>query len=370
MRGIFYELIIEAGIGKVIIDDDDWPIAFNTIIEGPNNKREIIRENNISTLRIRNEDIFYSLLENYITLELEKNRMTHKFYKNQYKNKIKWLMAYLFINATEEDFLNPEELIKRKIDFLKDDTLKDLNNGLNIPLGNSFQNSFLRVQNMVANTSMETPYKVDLSLVKDDKKEVEVKLPSIYYGISNGICYIYSMLTPKEEKKSISQMMYKKKINRMLYKVNEKVEKEQDLIDYENGIGEYPEDNIIDVTHSFVLALEAFLTILQKKNIHTVKVVPYLPIRYLSREIAALNKKDQEKIEELQKRNETIQYNLTNKFIRTVRRVAHQDQNIDIISYPYEFDEFLTLELSPKEKEIENTMLKETVEKIEGSRLK
>ena len=147
MRGIFYELMIEASIGKVIIDDDDWPIAFNTIIEDKNHGKEIIKDKNISTLRIQNEEKFYSLLEKYIAIELEKNRRTPKFYKDPYKSKIKWLMSYLFINATPEDFLNPEEYIERRIQFLEDNTFSNLKDGIEIPLNSPYQETKLRIQN-------------------------------------------------------------------------------------------------------------------------------------------------------------------------------------------------------------------------------
>ena len=364
MQGIFYELITEACIGKVIIDDDIWPIAFNTIIEDNYEKKEKYNENNLSTLMIKNKDNFLKLLEKYIVIELEINRPTIKFYKNPYKNKIKWLMSYLFVNASLEDFNNPEEFIKRRIDFLEDNHFSFLNNGITLPFSDTLENSNLYIKKNISPVGMETPYKIDLSLIKRNSKDT-YNLPSIYYGISNNTCYIYSMLTPKEEKKSLIKGLYNKKMNRLLYKVNDKVEKEEDLINYEKGIGEYPEDNITDVTHSFIFALNIFISLLEKENIEDIKVVPYLPLRYLSRELASLQQKDEVKKEEYHKRNDTIQTNLTNKLIRTFRRVAHQNKNIEITTYPYEVDEYLTIKVHKKGIDLTNPLLKETTELIE-----
>lgn len=368
MRGIFYEIMMEASIGKVIIDDEDWPIAFNTIVTDPKNPKEIVKEDNFTTLLIKNEEKFYSLLEKYIAIEMKKNRPTLKFYKNPLKNKIKWLMSYLWINASEEDFKNPEEYIERRIAYLEDNRLSYFEKKVEIPLNETLPNTNLVIQKNSCNTSMETPYKMDFTLEKKDSKDT-YPLPSIYYGISNNTCYIYAMLTGKEKNKSIFSKLYQKKINRLLYKVNDHVEKEESLINYEKGLEEYPEENISDVTHSFVLSLTAFLKILEKNDIENVKLVPYLPLRYLSREIAA-NRNEGEKREELKQRNDSIQNNLTNKLIRTFRRVAYQNPNIEITSYPYEVDEYLSLKIKKEGRKIENSLLKETVEEIERNKVR
>lgn len=115
MREIFYELIEEASRGKVLIDGDEWPIGFNTIIY--RDKDEFILENpqNINCLTIRDEEEFLTKLEEYIMLELELKRKTPNFVFNSSRNTIKYLIAYLFVNATTEDFINPFGLINRDI---------------------------------------------------------------------------------------------------------------------------------------------------------------------------------------------------------------------------------------------------------------
>ena len=360
MNEIWKELIKEASTGKIIIDQEEWPIAFNTIIQEDGKVKEEYRgDYNFSTLIIKEEEIFSKLLEEYIQLELEKNRKTVPFFKEIEKNKIKWLMAYLLVNATTEDFENIEDYIRRRIHFLKDNTFEYLKEGIQIETGNTLLNSKLRIQKIETSTSMETPNRIEMSLMKESNEEIlEYELPNIYYGIEGDTCYIYSMQTKKKKRdSSLAEEKYQKQINILLYKLNQGTEEERD----------YEEESIMDVTHSFVFALNIFTSILMKEEkIKKIKVVSYLPVRYASRFNTA-NHYEEEKKEQLLNRNDTIQENLTNKLIRTMRRVAYHDKRLKIESYPYEQDEFLTIKLQKeKEKEINNMILEETTNKLES----
>ena len=75
----------------------------------------------------------------------------------------------------------------------------------------------------------------------------------------------------------------------------------------EQNIEEFKEEeDIKDVSMSFVLSLNIFISLLQKKNIEKIKVVNYLPVSYLARDIAAENSN---RVEELQNRNnQTVIY--------------------------------------------------------------
>ena len=365
MQKLFEELIKEASNGNVIIDDESWPITFNTKILEEDKEKVYENENNFSTLIIKDEEKFIKLLRKYISIELKKNRKMPKFYKNQSYNKIKWLMAYLFVNASVSDFFNPTEYLKRVIGFLEDNTFDFLDNGIEI---DDFLDSKLKIKKEVSPTTMETPNRIILTLVDKTNEELEYNLPSIYYGIDNGTCYIYSLLSPKQKNnQSEEEIKYNKKINRLLYKINTGL-KEKEINEYyeykEGKSNYYPEGNITDVTHSFILSLSIFLSLLKRKNITKVKAVPYLPVRYASRYITANNKKDKTKKEELLKRNNEIQTNATNKFIRTFRRISEEDKSVKIESYPYEVDEFLTLNLSSKSKKIPNQILNDVKIKI------
>lgn len=419
MIGIFYELIAEASIGKINIDDCDFDVSFNTeIYQNDKLVWKHRNENIYPILSIRNEEKFYNLLAKYLKLEIQKNRKVSRFCKDKNKNHLKWLMMYLFINATDEDFTNPENLLRRRIDFLEDKTFDYLENEMSVAAGKILNNSTLKIKKTTSHTAMETPYKIQLSLTKkEDDIEVEYKLPSIYYGISNGCCYIYAIKKEKDEtqrefsrlttkqdklneymkeiehllanshysfidkmfytdkqkkvekelnsvneklKKQIITKKYQNQINRILYKINKDVDKDllvgNSPLDYESNIG--------DVTHSFVLALSIFVSLLQNNHIEQIKVVPYLPIRYYHRDIMADKKKEQEDRIVAKINNDELQYNLTNKLIRTFRRLAYHNNDLTITSYPNEVDEYLTLKVNPKTTDLNNDLLKEVNENI------
>ena len=366
MKEIFYELIKEACDGDVIIDNEAWPCGFNTRIFREDKEIEYVNEVNKSVLIIKNEESFFALLEEYINLELDVNRRYYKIYTDPVRNKVKAIMTYLFVNANTEEFLNPEDLLRRKIAFLTDDTFNYLDNGSEIFLDDFMFNSNIKIKRSVHGLVMETPYKLEVSLVnRDNIDEIECPLADITYGISEEsgekVCYVYSIMKPKEKKDiSTGEKTYQKKINRALYKLNEGVmEQESDeFIQYKNGESDYYPENISDVTHSFVLALSAFMALLQKEGITKVRAVPYLPVRYLGRDVAASRITDIVKRSELEERNDRIQSNATEKFIRTFRRVAyHMGDAMELWGLPYEQDEFLTYKLYGKKDALNNELL-------------
>lgn len=364
---ILYEIINEAKDGQVEIDSDIWPVAFNTIIVEGTNEKIIWNDNNNITLLIKNKKRLLELLDIYVELELEKNRKTITFFSNKKKNQVKFIITYLFVNATTEDFLSPIKLVEKQIKFLNDVTLDFLNNPIDIDMGEKFINSKLHVQKYINSVSMETTNRIDMSLLGNvDGKDYTYNLPSIYYEISDGTCYIYSVMMPKIRKEtSTEKSKYDKKINRFLYQINDGVKEleSHDYFDYKEGKNDYyPEENITDVTHSFLLAINIFIAILQAKKIDNLKVVAYLPVRYQSRDIAA-QEQGEERRKELEERNNYIQQNITNKIIRTFRRLSLQNSNIIIKQLPYEEDEFLNI-IIKRGNPIENEILKSTDLKI------
>ena len=182
MREIFYELIKEAKDGKVIIDSEEWPIGFNTIIyDGNKVLYEFINPNNLSTLIIKDLEEFMKKLETYLEIEKNKCRKSIKFYRNPERDNLKLLMAYLFVNGTVNDFSNPCEFIDQIIDFLKDDTFNYLNNGITISLDELFFGSNLKIKNTLQSILMETPNKIEITIENQDGDIY--KLPTISYGI-------------------------------------------------------------------------------------------------------------------------------------------------------------------------------------------
>lgn len=373
MKEKFYELIKEASTGTVIIDGDEWPVYFDTKIEQNGKVLIDTGANAPGKLLIRNEEKFFSLLQEYLELEISKNRKAYTFINKSVEEKMKFLMMNLISNATSEDFINPEEFLRRNIDFQKDITFQSINTPLEVKLGQTFKNSHLEIQNELTDSRMETPYKITEKLKGViNNQEVEYYLPSIYYGIRQEnnelVCYIYSIILDNKKKNETEEnKKYTSIINRLLYKLNNGIKEKESVeyFDFKNNLSDYyPEGNITDVTPSFILSLNIFITLLQNKNVTKIKAVPYLPIRYISREVAAENNKDEDKKKELLERNDAIQTNLTNKFIRTFRRLAVQNDSLEIETYPYELDEFLTIKLNGRKKELDNMLLEETGKKV------
>ena len=373
MKKIFLELVKEACSGKVIVDGEEWPYSFNTIIE---DKDFYENENNLSTLVIKDLDKLIEKLEEYITLELILERKTLKIYSGKEEDRIKWLISNLFANMTTEDFLNPIAFIDKYMAFLKDKTFDYLDEGITVNLPR-VKDSELEIKREQNNTSMETPNRITLTLKRKGEELTTFKLPSIYYAVreenNKKVCYIYSVMNKDNKKLNESELKFQKQINRLLYKLNDGVVDSEEYYEYKEALkrkeekeaqGEevteeiyYPEGNISDITNSFLFSLNIFMSLLQNEGIQTVKVVTYLPVRYNSRAIAA---EKSPKKKEFQERNDMIQTNATNKIIRTFRRLAHQNDALEITMYPYEYDEFLTISLRSRDKELDNMLLEES----------
>ena len=358
MRDIFYELIEEAKSGRVSIDGEEWPIAFNTNIEGT----YYGNEDNLSTLVIKNKEEFFKYLEIYVNKELELNRKHMPFAFDKKKAHIKSLMAYLFVNMSTEDFLNPVDTIRRRIEFLEDQTFSLFYETMDFkPL----PGSELVIRQDRQSIYMETPYIMNMRIVKDGHACI---LPYISYGIceedGEKVCYIYSIMNHPGVEEDDKELV--KKVNRLFYKLNNGVyeSESQEYKDYKDGISDYYPENISDVTPSFVFVAVTFLTMLQSKGINKVKVVPYLPVRYLSRDIAARKTTDPNVRKEREERNKRIQENATDKFIRTFRRAAYHINGVEIVSYPYQLDENMNIELHGKD--INNEILQDVSDHIMG----
>ena len=331
VKEIFYELIDEAKDGKVMLDGEPFGIMFNTILE---NNKYFFNDETKESLIVEDMDLFLIKLSEYVDLELAAKRRMMPISKDVEDNTVKTLIASLFTNASFKDFEDPVKFIERRIDFLKDKTFANYDNGVVIPLGEELLNSNLHIVNELDSVHSETPYKMSFYLEKDGDKYY---LPSINYGISNGTCYIYSMMNKNESKNKDSK--FAKDINRLLYKLNDGIEESEEYKEYvENGReGDYPE-NISDVSLPFVFAASMFLNMLNEKGIKNVDVVSYLPVRYDSRNLASTNS-------EMEERNDRIQNNATNKLIRTFNRALSHMSGVTVTANPFDVDENMHLRI-------------------------
>ncbi len=369
-------------------------------------------------LRIRNKKKFLTLIGRYL-LQLQKYRGLDFDY-----NSIKEAITLLFSNITYEEFLSPELYVEKYINFynshLQDQTIsgfssfnanvtfirknkkrkeeidrlkeedpnnkmacnmeREYNEGLTFSQNRNkeFWDSNIVITNKLQSPRQETPYSFEINFEKEiDGKKVAFYLPKISYGISNDVCYIYAVQNDAESNADIDSKKFCSMFNRALYELNDGVyeSETQDYKDYKEGKSTEYAENISDVSPSAVLALSIFLNVLFTNNISKIKVVPFLPMRYNAKERANFKK-----TQFLSKRQELdflkkvtlfkekkidhymLQNNLTNKFIRNFMRLNYHFPNIDILNFPYEIDETMTIKLN-EFTNTNNAILNEIIEK-------
>lgn len=313
-------------------------------------------------LCIQDKEKLVNLLDEYMQIMLSNDSSINK--QNIY-DKIKYYLTLLWVNATYEDLRNPVRFIQKYIDFNNNPLFEDeFTYASNIE---SLNDADIDVIIKREPANMETPYSFNAQInLFDNGKENNYYLPSICYGISGDICYIYSI---QNSGMFASNPGFEKKIKRLLYKMNENVSshESEDFKEYKrlekqgnNMEDEFYPENISDVSVSAILALTVFMDSLNDMGIKNIKVVPFLPIRYKNRK-SEYEKKYQLKLKQLkvdeikelkqnlEEKRLLIQSNLTNKFIRDFMRLKHHFNGIGILSYPMEVDEYLSININNME---------------------
>ena len=313
-------------------------------------------------LCIQDKEKLINSLYEYMKIMLSNDSSINK--QNIY-DKIKYYLTLLWVNATYEDLRNPVRFIQKYIDFNNNPLFEDeFTYASNIE---SLNDADIDVIIKREPANMETPYSFNAQInLFDNGKENNYYLPSICYGVSGDICYIYSI---QNSGMFTSNHGFEKKIKRLLYKMNENVSshESEDFKEYKrlekqgnNMEDEFYPENISDVSVSAILALTVFMDSLNDMNIKNIKVVPFLPIRYKNRK-SEYEKKYQLKLKQLkvdeikelkqnlEEKRLLIQSNLTNKFIRDFMRLKHHFNGIDILSYPMEIDEYLSININNME---------------------
>lgn len=314
---IFYNHIIEEAKEGRIDSYFYYNIIFNTTIANKEYKAIVNEELIIPTLKIKNKPEFDKLLIEYVNKCLKfyddsnypEEILDNSLYKEKGISKEKTILALLFANAAFEDFEEPVEFLKRRINFLD-------NYSNNLELGFSeLLKTNIKIKIEKDKLNNETPYQF---VVECD----DCILPRLKFGISEKTAYIYAI----QNKDEIS-----KKINRTLYKVGEGFDKTKD--NYEI----FEEGNLNDITPSFLLVANIFISYLNKMGINNIKICSILPERWNAKAIA--NKLKGKGMEEQLK----IQTNLTEKLIRTFLRLEHHYDNLKILSYPMDNSSYLSI---------------------------
>jgi len=188
---------------------------------------------------------------------------------------------------------------------------------------------------------------------------------SLYYGFAERLINLHEFkgkITNLEEKKEIPKE--RKKLNRKMYKLNKGVSKveseryreyQRKRRDEELAPDEYYPENISDVSPSALISLTATLSMLKQEGIEEVVVPAYLPLRWQNHV-----HKDYVLRSDVEE-SERIQRNVTDKFIRTFRRVAHHIEGVEVDAFPDDAGGFLKMRLDTEKDWESNTAILQEV---------
>jgi hypothetical protein len=338
----FYgQIIPEASRGRVYTDFT-YNIGFNTTILESN--KEIYGDEQFPTLMIKNIKLFNEALNKYLQIAIN-------FYcEDEYEidsTKVKKILSLLWGNATSEDFNNPIEYVNRYTNFIKDKTLLNYLEPQNIGYSEILLSN-IEIQLKYQKEISETPYALYIRLFNYyDNQKVYYDLPVVKLGISNNTGYIYSIQKNKslnyssDDNYNMLLDKYQKKTNRQLYKVNENFIEQSDMTDnIENP------ENMTGITPSTLLSLAIAVSLLNNQGISKIKVPDYLPIRWQAKELvyefksSIKSEQDREEyLKESEEDHDLIMRNITDKLIRTIRRLEYHFNNITIEALPKDVDD-------------------------------
>lgn len=296
---------------------------FNTLSECNNN--DVL----IPTLIINEKEKFDKLLIEYVNYAREFYSSSLADIPNE-ENKIKAVLSLIWSNATVEDFLNPEEFLQRRIEFFNRERINDEYSFYSESLDSDVLIELKR--GVIEN---ETPYYLSIKLKSGEE---EFYLPNVYFGMVDNKVYVYAL---QNDRKMVNQGSYSKKMNRLLYKVNDGLDVLTDT--FEN----YDIGNLKDVSSSFVLASNIALGIFRNLGIEDVIIPSVLITRWNAKEIGNDVKRSlgYENLVISEEEHEKLQSNLSEKLLRTFRRLDYHHSGINITSYPFELDSSLHMNI-------------------------
>lgn len=359
---IFYnEVIPEAATGRVegyLM----FNIAFNTILENKALTSQVIKQDRLlfPTLIIKNKEEFDKMLILYVSTAVRfyDGNFYGEKYETAMKEYIKSTLALLWSNATSEDFVNPVEFLRNRINFLNDETLtpKTIVEPKETSIG------VLTTEIKKDQIFNETPYYMEFAINGNP-------LPVVRFGISDGTCYIYAI-------QNITKLTRDKRLNRALYGVN----KGLDTANEPNDNISNPE-NLVGITPSTLAAATLAISLLKANGIDNIVIPALLPTRWNAKEIAYNVKGDyllargeddedvEEFIEKSHNDHDEIQRNLSDKFIRTFRRLEYHFDNIEVTALPFIEDINMHLKVTDVV-ECNNPLLKELYISLQNNNFK
>mgnify|MGYP004594804443 CR=1 FL=1 len=327
IKDIFHnEIINECASNKLKIGDDTPAILFDTIIN--EEKINTSNKNNIKPILVINDkNSFFIALENYVN-----KAILFYFDGNFTHDNVKAVICYVLSNATDFDLSNPVSYLNLRSSFLSSD----------IPCSTIYKNIFgydsiIKIKS--EKSILEAPFSFSCKL---KYYEDEYEFPNIFFGISNDICYIYAIQNKFREKND-----FQKKINRLLYKIN-------------NGYEFYCDNDLLnpnDVTMSFLAIITIFINYLNELGINKINVPINLPIRYNAHYESYKRRLEYNKEvldndsfikykDDLDLKNKYYDDNTILKLIRNFYRLQSQGDVLKINKYPFMDGSILSININ------------------------
>lgn len=350
---IFDEIIKEAAIGR--IDCDFFmPICFNTVMVEGNSYKEItvsdtFNNTMLPTVIIKDKEKLINSISDYI--EVAKSFYNNDKRVNDTSCPEKYIISSLLSNTLTTDFNDLDRLFRRGKSFILDESLSMFDEVQNIGYSSVLKSNIM-VQRNKQSIAQETPYGIDIHL-EDNDGSILYKFPTIRYGVDEDKVYIYSI-------QGDTTLNNNKKIERVLRKVGEGFdEKNENRDPVENP------ENLYSINPWSLVALSIFIPLIQNDTSINKIVAPYFLVhRYNAIEVSYAYLKEKykdiplllSKKEEQVNRIDEIQRNITDKFLRTFRRLDHHFSNINITSFELDMDGCLHLQTND-EYSCNNTLL-------------
>ena len=355
---IFYNYVIKEAVNGKVSCFFDYTVIFNTYLE-ETNERLICKQNIpnviIPTLKIKSREIFNELLIKYVNLcknfytanNFEEEVLNREEYEINRTCPEKQILTLLWSNATFDDFENPECYLRKRIAFLESNVkLEDITTDYS-----NYLNGNINIKILKDNIYNETPYKMVID-IKNSKGEI-YSFPQIKFGIENDTVYFYAI-------QNINKIHYgyAKMINRLLFKIGENFDSNKDNHEI------YGEGNLKDISASFLVALNIAVNYFNNLGYQKLVASSILITRWNAKKVIVNSKiksnvfSEREALE-LIKKQDAIQQNLTDKFLRTFLRLDYHYPNLEVNAYPFDIDSNLHLKITG-DLYSNNTLLNET----------
>ena len=287
-------------IGKKVIMS---PVPCRDKLEDyPYRRRGITYKSSFGDIIINDVDLLEQLFKSYV-VEIQ------KAWGNNSDTSPERLLDSFWWNATNSDFANPEEYMRRYIAFYKDKTFEEYKNHEGIQLGTMGEDNIIS-NTWRTGTGHTAPYAMEF-FVKNPSEEGCFVLPLILYGIegteSKKTAYIYRTQTLGKPLRS----EYGERIDKTIKQIN-------------RGNSKFR-----NVSPSSLFTLSIFIGMLQKEGISDIKCADLVFRKWMS----GWGMNDEE------------QSRQTDKFLMNFARLNEHFENFHITAVPNDIDSFLHMNI-------------------------